>query len=235
MSQRFHLDEPVGNQNSVVLAGPEATHLIRVMRAKSGDQVVLFDGSGVEFVGVITELGRGTVELRIETREEVDREIEGRLTMGIALPKGDRQRWVVEKLVELGVTQLVPLHAERSVARIDDKARQRLERYVIEASKQCGRNRLMNITPAQSLATFLVEANNQSLRWFLHLGEVASPPSPSPRALSSACVAVGPEGGWTKQESAAAANAGWEVVSLGPRTLRVETAALFAASILVSG
>ena len=117
--------------------------MIHVLRAKPGLEVMLFDGSGSEFLARVEKVERSAVRLTVVERRIVDRELPKPLTLGIALPKGDRQRWLMEKATGLGVTQLTPLITERGVAQPTDDARRRLERAVIEASKQCGRNRLM--------------------------------------------------------------------------------------------
>ena len=130
------------------MTGAEARHLSKVMRGKPGDEVALFDGSGREYRAKILTVGRDAVELEIlETRDD-DREPDVAATALLALPKGDRQKWAVEKLCELGVRRVVPLDCRRSDVKFDDGVRERLERYALEASKQCGRLRLMSITPS---------------------------------------------------------------------------------------
>ncbi len=115
MSDRYFTDEPITG-GSVVLAGAEAHHLIHVMRAAPGHRVTLFNGSGDEFPAVVERVGRAEVELTVLARESVNRELPFELTLGVALPKGERQRWLVEKAVELGVTRIVPLRTCRAVA-----------------------------------------------------------------------------------------------------------------------
>src|SRR4029078_8817654 len=127
------------------LQGAEAHHLAQVMRAKCGDEVCLFDGSGFEFRASIRKIGRVEVEFEIVESRQVDREMARHITLAVSLPKGDRQRWLVEKTTELGVARLVPLVTRYSVAQPVGNATTRLRRAVIEASKQCGRNRLMEI------------------------------------------------------------------------------------------
>jgi 16S rRNA (uracil1498-N3)-methyltransferase len=129
----------------------------------------------------------------------------------------------------LGVAELVPLETERGVAQPSEGALDRLRRGVIEASKQCGRNRLMKIGSAQSCRAFFANALSNGLRLLAHPGG-SSVRSVLPRAadFSSATVlaAVGPEGGFSDEEIGAATSAGWTTVDLGPRILRVETAAI---------
>src|SRR5579885_1803665 len=108
MADRYFVAEPITG-NSARLADEEAHHLAHVMRAKPGQEVVLFDGGGAEWRARVARVGRSEIELELLTRHEVDRELSCELTLGVALPKGDRQKWLVEKAVELGVRRLVPL------------------------------------------------------------------------------------------------------------------------------
>jgi 16S rRNA (uracil1498-N3)-methyltransferase len=200
--------------------------VLHVLRGRPGDSITLFDGSGDEFEGLIAETGRREVRVKVVSRRAVDRELPIRLMLGVALPKGERQRFLVEKLVELGTSALIPLSALRSVAQPGGSATDRLGRYVVEASKQCGRNRLMEILPARGFCDFLAAAPVRALRMVAH-------PSPSPQCLSDALsiggevwAAIGPEGGFTSEEIEKARAANWRLVDLGPRILRVETAAV---------
>src|SRR5262245_53662296 len=149
MSERFFIAAPITDEQAI-LDGPEAHHLAHVMRAQAGQTVTLFDGSGYEFVAEIKAISKREVQLTIVERREANRESPVKLTLAVALPKGERQRWLIEKAVELGVTGLIPVQTERGVAQPSETALERLRRGVIEASKQCGRNRLMEIHPAQS-------------------------------------------------------------------------------------
>jgi 16S rRNA (uracil1498-N3)-methyltransferase len=231
MSERFFSSNPI-TADRVVLDGAEAHHLLHVMRAAAGDSVTLFDGSGAEFIAVVEKLARTHVELRVTQRHETDREISFALTVGVALPKGDRQKMLVEKLTELGVTTLVPLFTERAVAQPAAAALDRLRRSVVEAAKQCGRNRLMQINEPQrwndwvSLSPLAGELRSpDELRLIAHPGG-----KPLQQFLGhgplSTILTIGPEGGLTDEEVAAAVATGWQTVHLGPRILRVETAAV---------
>jgi 16S rRNA (uracil1498-N3)-methyltransferase len=234
MSERFFSTQPITGEHAT-LDGPEAHHLLHVMRAAAGTQVTLFDNSGAEFAAIVETTRRAEATLRITDRHEINRELPFPLIVGVALPKGDRQKWLVEKLTEIGVTMLVPLNTERGVAQPTTSATERLTHSVIEAAKQCGRNRLMKIAHPQPIATFLTAPG---------VGDLRSPDTrrliahPNARTLSQldlstpapTTIAVGPEGGFTDAEVAAALGAGWQQVSLGPRILRVETAAIALAS-----
>ncbi len=235
MSERYFVDEPI-SPGRVVLGGPEAHHLIHVMRAAAGRRIVLFDGSGAEFPAVVQQVGRSEVELAVAAREDVNRELPIDVTLGIALPKGERQKWLVEKAVELGVTRIVPLRTERGVAQPVEQALLRLRRAVVEASKQCGRNRLLQIREPQDWPDFLEEAAGVPCRVLAHplgKGDRRALPFPSEGLPDAVVLAVGPEGGFAAEEVALAVAAGWHVVDLGPRILRVETAALLLVAMVV--
>ncbi len=230
MSDRFFSPQPITGER-VTLDGPEAHHLLHVMRAKVGEQVTLFDGSGAEFDAEIVRCGRSEIETRVLERREVDRELPFELVVGVSLPKGDRQKWLVEKLTELGVTHLVPLVTARGVAQPTDSALERLERSVIEAAKQCGRNRLMHIDKPAEWDVWLYSRFPDS-RCF-----VAQPHGTLPTELDFATqrtthIAVGPEGGFSDGEIAEAIAAGWQTVNLGSRILRIETAAVALAAVV---
>lgn len=233
---RYYSESPI-LADRVVLAGPEAHHLIHVMRASPGLEVVVFDGSGAEFSARVERLGRTEVELAILQRTETDRELPGDLTVAVALPKGDRQKWLVEKATELGVTRLVPLETARGVAQPVEQALARLRRGVIEASKQCGRNRLMEIAPPERWEALVGSSVSYDLRLVAHpqdnTGQAADPIGGlRDRSPAKVIVGVGPEGGFTASEVQLARAAGWQMMDLGPRILRIETAAITVAAIL---
>ena len=236
MSQRFFVEPPITGETAT-LADAEAHHLIHVMRACPGDEVTLFDGSGAEFASRITKLGRTSVDVAVLSRREISRELPFDLTLGVAMPRGDRQKWLVEKATELGVTRLVPLVTARSVAEPGSGTLDKLRRAVIESAKQCGRNRLMQIAPPQPWSDFLAAAPADALRVVAHPtidtsgSPLSSPIDPSTNAV---LVAIGPEGGFTDEEIAGATQGGWQLVGLGPRILRIETAALAVVSRLTA-
>jgi 16S rRNA (uracil1498-N3)-methyltransferase len=230
MADRYFVETPIVSDRAV-LADAEAHHLVHVMRAKPGLEVVLFDGTGAEFLARVERTGRSEVELQVLARQEVDRELPVPLVLGVALPKGDRQKWLVEKTVELGVGQLVPLITCRSVAQPVEKALERLRRAVIEASKQCGRNRLMDIAEPQPWGEFVRNTTPTDRRWLAHPGTKKRQPLSLDQPPHRVLLAVGPEGGFTDDEVDQAIEAGWDMVDLGPRILRVETAALLLAGL----
>ncbi len=225
MANRFYVNSPLA-PGQVLLEGAEAHHLATVSRVRPGDQVSLFNGDGCEYLARVTEARRRRVELEILAVERPAREPGIRIEVAAPLPKGDRAQFLLEKLTELGVAAYVPLSTRRSVVQPGEGKQGKLERYVIEASKQCGRNTLMRVAPPASWESYCWRPDLPALRFVAHPGGVEAV-WPAGRDLA---LAVGPEGGFADEEIEAARTAGWKVVHLGPRVLRIETAALVMAA-----
>jgi 16S rRNA (uracil1498-N3)-methyltransferase len=224
MADRFFTPQPLA-PGEVALDGPEAHHLAAVRRFGPGDRVTLFNGDGREYPAEVVAVGKRSATLAVLAVVEADRELGFPLLVAAALPKGDRADFLVEKLTELGATRFVPLVTARSVVP-KESAVEKFRRAVIEASKQCGRNVLMAVDAPVRWAKFVRSADLPAVKFVLHPGGGALPES----AAGGAAVAVGPEGGFTAEEVSEAVTAGWRPASLGPRVLRVETAAVAAAA-----
>lgn len=250
MSERYYISEQkeLLAQGKAVLTGAESLHLTRVMRQKPGDEVLLFDGSGREFRGVIDAVGRDRVELTLIETREATACTGPELTMAVALPKGERQKWLVEKLTELGVHRYIPLRVERQDVKFDANVGKRLERQVIEASKQCGRLRLMEIGPEMSrreIVDWLPKEEQVDLLKilshpisdgafgqfsFAQFMERFTASGLFPRRI---LIAIGPVGGLTHAEVQEAVDDQWDTLDLGEQVYRVETAAIVAASLFL--
>jgi 16S rRNA (uracil1498-N3)-methyltransferase len=232
MSDRFYTADHLG-PGEYLLTGAEAHHIATVRRFAAGDRITLFNGDGNEYAAEIVGASKKCVSLRILGSTAVDRELPVDVAIASALPKGDRAEFLVEKLTELGVTRFIPLVAERSVVVPKPSVVEKFTRIVIEASKQCGRNRLMVIDPPISWADLLKRTDLPRSRTVLHTSGTGS--EMLRRETEPSIVAVGPEGGFTPGEIVAAVAVGWQTASLGSRILRVETAAFAAAAIIASG
>lgn len=232
MAERFYC-AGAAEGGMLRLEGDEARHLARVRRIGPGETVELFDGQGFATRAEVVSTGRDTVTLRAVGGPLPDRAPILELTLMTAVPKGDRFDWLVEKATEIGVARLVPVMAERSV--VDPRAGklERLRRTVIEACKQCGRNRLMGLEPVASWAEVAARPGDH-LRLLAHPTHGRLPDWPRPPASGRAWVAVGPEGGFTDAEVETARDRGWQTVGLGPTLLRIETAGLVACAQLLA-
>lgn len=223
MAERFYVNCELSPAAEVVLHGPEAHHLAAVCRARVGDVVCLFNGDGQEYPARIVDVSRRDVTLEVVSRESPARELPHLLHLATPLPKGDRAWFLVEKLTELGVGVLTILETERSVVQAREAKVEKLQRYVVEASKQCGRNVLMRLDGPRRWAEFVQDAALPAARMLAHPSATGTTASPQEVDVVAA---VGPEGGFAEHELTQALNAGWRCVALGPRILRIETAAL---------
>jgi 16S rRNA (uracil1498-N3)-methyltransferase len=226
MSERFYVNHPLV-LGPLVLTGAEAHHLVHVCRIRVGAQVYLFNGDGKQYCADVCAAGKHDVTLEVKTAEKTQHELGYRLEVAAPLPRGDRAQFLVEKLTELGATDFVPLRTARSVVQPRAAHLEKLRRHVIEASKQCGRNVLLQVATLADWSTYIRRADLPAERILAH-------PAPFEFRVSSfefrkeagVALAVGPEGGFTEEEVDLARAAGWRTVCLGPRILRVETAAL---------
>jgi 16S rRNA (uracil1498-N3)-methyltransferase len=223
MSERFFLSMPP-RDGRAVLVGDEARHLARVMRCTVGDEVVVFDGSGTSWRARVASIGRDEVMLDMGEAVTASRLTRVPLTLAVALPKGERQKWLVEKLTELGVERLVPLATTRGVAEATPAAVERLSRGVVEACKQCGRDGLMQIGGPKGVAEVVGGTGGGAV--LLVADRDGVPLEEIVTAGNLVVALVGPEGGFTAEELATVEAAGGRRVSLGPHVLRVETAAI---------
>ncbi len=242
MIPRFFISNPPqGDQ--VDLTGGEAHHMIDVRRMVEGDRVTLFDNGGAEYAGVIERIiggGAGlSVRIRVSERGQTDREPAVKIVIATAIPKGERADTMAQKCAELGCHTWIPLECARSVVRFVPGREGKLEKWrrvALEASKQCGRNRVMEVGEPCAFEALLKEgAKTPGLRLICAL-------TPSARPLKNLlaekghpkdiiCL-VGPEGGFTDEEMTQAAAAGFIPVRLARSILRTETAAIAATAII---
>lgn len=233
MSERFYTSSEL-TPGPVEIEGAEARHLAAVCRLREGDAVVLFNGDGADYPADVVAVGKKRVALEVTERRPVDREAAVRIEIAASLPKGDRAQFLIEKLTELGVASFVPLLCRRSIVQPSDNTIEKFERYVIEASKQCGRNVLMRIAPPTPWNAY-AENPTDDLRIFAHPGVETPIAAGEWKTRPSIRCAIGPEGGFTDEEAAVARTHAWRPIHLGPRILRTETAAIALAAIVIAG
>ena len=227
------------HSGGIVEMGREtASHLAKVLRARSGDELILFDGEGAEYSAAIDTVRGARVTVAVGAARAVDRESPLRITLIQCVPRGDRMDFVVQKATELGVACIVPVLSQRSVVRLDAaQAASKLlhwQAVAISACEQCGRNRLPRVASAQPLLNFLgalPPEPAQNLRLVLEPAIEAmtvTARAPPETAVQSVEFAIGPEGGFAPEELEAFQLCGFSPVGLGPRVLRTETAAIAA-------
>lgn len=219
--------------DKIILGKDETRHLRDVLRLSEGDEVAVFDGSGFDRSCVIENMSKKGAILAVrEKTNSPATESPLDLTMAVALTKGDKFEFVIQKCVELGVRNLVPLLTDRCDVKLHDKTESKMERWrkiVIESSKQCGRGILMDISEPISFASLLDTGDTRNIVLFSERGGE----KPGDFGFGDEIVAVvGPEGGWSDEELEYAKNAEVRIVTLGGRILRAETAAVSVATIL---
>ena len=253
---RFYVSKESVKGNQILISGKEAHHILDVMRLKISDRIVVFDGTGKEYVGKVKEAGRKSLSLEIIEKRDVVNQDRHSVTLIQAIPKKDKMDYIVEKATELGVGCVIPVTTTRTIPDWNESKKtgivQRWQKIAQEAAKQCGRADLPEIgaiAPFEELIRHCEEpkATKQSKK------EIASPLKGLAMtvwdydlkliaALSDKAVklkealkgcpagniiaAVGPEGDFTAEEIAAAEGKGFKTVNLGSRVLKSDTAAL---------
>jgi len=230
MTRRYFAAHLPAQGGIVTLDDMESHHATNVIRLKAGEAITLFDGIGNQCKATIETVGRREVICKSEPLSKINRENRIVLTLGIAMPKGDRSKELVERLTELGVNRLVPLHCNRTQWPVPNNAIQKWQRVVIDACKQSQRNHLMEITPPQSLAAWLTTENESSVvsRFIAHPDDDSSVAQSNVLSANQIHAIIGPEGGFSDDEVTLAIDHGWRRMSFGERLYRIETAAILA-------
>ena len=229
MPPRFFIDQPLQAGDKLSLPPGAARH-VQVLRLQPGAIITLFNGDGAEWLASVTQMGRSDVAVQVGACTLVEREIALDITLALGVPANERMDGLIEKATELGVARVQPLMCERSVLRLaGERARKKLAHWqgvAVAACEQSGRTRVPQIGPVLSMTEWLASlgAVADGARWVLSLRDAL--PLHRLAAPLSLISLSGPEGGLTEAEERAAAVAGFQAVSLGPRVLRADTAPL---------
>jgi 16S rRNA (uracil1498-N3)-methyltransferase len=232
----FFVDPKDVHDRVALVRGDELKHLSRVLRKKEGEHVVLLDGEDHAFEAVIRMIDATHAECEVLDVKHRVNEPKIDVTLAVSLLRNPaRFDFLVEKVTELGVRTIVPLLCERTIPRGEKHTR--IEKIALSAMKQCGRSYLPKTQPLTSLASLLDHADDYELRLIPHerieqshfIGSVLQ----HHPQINSALIVIGPEGGFSEQEMQLASEKGLVPISLGPRRLRAETAAISAVSWVV--
>ncbi|HEY9036705.1 MAG TPA: 16S rRNA (uracil(1498)-N(3))-methyltransferase [Pseudomonadales bacterium] len=230
---RVYTAQAIRANSTLLLEEAPSHHLGRVLRAKPGQTVVLFDGSGGEYPGRITAIDKHGVTVAVTAHNPVERERATALHLGLALIKPERFDWAIEKCTELGAAAITPLYTQYTDQKIRreqlDKKLQRWQQIAISACEQSGRNRIPVIHAPLALDEWLT-ARDEAAKF------VADPSGltlDQNTAATTAALLIGPEGGLTAEEVQAGLQAGFNKLALGPAILRAETAAITALTIIM--
>lgn len=222
------------------MAGPtarldesESHHALHVLRLNVGDEVELFDGSGASALASVADVTRKSVGLHVGTLCPATPQQRPRLIVAAAPPRGDRLKSMVEKLTELGADEFIPMRTVRSVIDPRQSKLEKLRGTVIAAMKQSGRNRLMKVHETTEFSVVLRKASlGNQLIHIAHPGEASDETSTAKR--SDKVLLIGPEGGFTREEVLQATDYAATRISWPEGILRIETATVVFASLLIS-
>lgn len=235
---RLFLDLPLQVGASVALDGAPLHYIARVLRLRTGDELVVFNGEGGEFKAQVNALEKRSAALTLREFDAVSRASTLPLTLALGVSKGDRMDFAIQKSTELGVHAIQPLLTERSVVTFRDteRASKRVEHWqqiARSACEQCERNDVPVIAPPVEFSVWLTQWSANDGQLGLLLARNAAQPLPAlPRPSGAVFLLIGPEGGLSAAEQGGAVAAGFTGLSLGPRTLRTETAAITAVAAL---
>lgn len=218
------------NGDRVVMSEENAAHMIKSLRMKVGEAVTLCDGK-YDYGCIISAVGNG-VECQVISKTPNATEPAVEVTLYQCVPKGDKLESVVQKAVELGAHRIVPVLSDRCVSRPDEKsAAKKAARYnkiALEACKQCGRGKIVGVSPMIGFSQAVEQIHSHDCALFFYEGGGEKLNAGLTDGCKSIAVFIGPEGGFEEHEVAAAKAAGAKICSLGPRILRTETAPLAA-------
>ncbi|RTE08493.1 16S rRNA (uracil(1498)-N(3))-methyltransferase [Paenibacillus whitsoniae] len=239
--QRYFLppEQFSANGLTVLIEGDDAHHLMRVMRAEEGDEVICSNGQDREVLVRLTELDKGRVTGTVVQELPMNAEAAVQVWIAQSLPKGDKMELIIQKGTEIGAARFLPFLSERTIVQYDAKKEakrtERWQKIAKEAAEQAHRNRVPQIESVYTWKQLLQRAKEADVAWICYEKEDGQQLRPAIQAAvdagrlapgKSVLIAVGPEGGFTEQEIQQAEDAGFRSVSLGARILRTETAAM---------
>lgn len=233
---RLYVDMPLIPDSDLLLPEDVAHHLVRVLRAETGKPLVLFNGSGGCFDAELIETGKKTARVRLLAFHTDNRHSPLHTHLGQVMSRGERMDYAIQKATELGVTEITPLLSERCELKLrgEERADKKLEhwrRVAIAACEQCGRNRLPTLHEPRVLEDWLATTEADCR---LVLAPAVQGGLPAQITPARVALLIGPEGGLSEREIAAACAQGFQPWQLGPRVMRTETAPVAALAVLQS-
>jgi 16S rRNA (uracil1498-N3)-methyltransferase len=234
---RFFISPEQVSGQSITISGEDVNHIVKVLRMKTGDELLLCDGKGAEYSAKIVQVNKSDITAEVKARSM--REIRYPLiTLGQGLPKSDKMDWIVQKATELGVANIVPLTTERTIVKPKDEEKRvaRWQKIAREAAMQSNRPDIPLVETIRPFSDFVQIPNSELRTLRLMPWEEGTVPIkeilPANPGMKNIIVLIGPEGGFSAHEAEAAQGKGFHLASLGPNILRTETAAIAALSMI---
>ncbi len=228
MSPRLYVDQPLRAGSTLSLPAGPARH-VQVLRLQPGAALTLFDGAGGEWRACVLHMGRSEVQVQVDEHDPTERELALPVTLALGMPANERMDTLVEKATELGAAVVQPLVCQRSVLRLSgERAHKKVQHWhgvAVAACEQSGRTRVPRIEPVLAFAAWLAGLPEAGGVRRVLLSFAGALPTPHAGPGGVLCLS-GPEGGLTEAEEAAARQAGFVAMCLGPRVLRADTAPL---------
>ncbi len=235
---RFYVNKESIKTTSIYISGKEAHHILGVMRLKLLDDVVVFDGTGKEYAGVIKKADRKSLEVEIKEIRNAPRKEFHIVTLIQAIPKKEKMDYICEKATELGVFSIIPVTTERTIPDWGSEKKaslvERWRRIGREAAKQCGRLDIPEVRPIMPVEEAIKAVNGYDLKLIAALNNKTIELKDALKSCKSAkkAIAIGPEGDFTAEEIDAAVKSNFLIVNLGPLTLKSDTAGLAVLSVM---
>ncbi|UCH12642.1 MAG: 16S rRNA (uracil(1498)-N(3))-methyltransferase [Candidatus Omnitrophota bacterium] len=237
--RRFFIDKSNITKEGLVITGKEAHHIRDVIRLKPDDSFIGFDKDGFQYICRIKNINKDKVKAVIERKQKSSLKMQD-VTLACAIPKLSRMDYIVQKATELGVKNLIPMQTDRTEVKLNEqRAKSKIshwKRIAIESSKQCGRDQILKVSEIKKFGEVIKNSNRYKTKLIPCIFDKTRPIKGVLSKLQSDAVLIliGPEGDFTSSEIELAINAGFIPVSLGPLVLRVDTAAIFALSLVMS-
>lgn len=235
---RFYVPEEAVKGSSIRISGKEAHHILDVMRLKVSDEVVVFDGTGKEYTGIVKEAGYKSLSIEIVRTRKTSSDEGYSVTLIQAIPKKEKMDYIAQKATELGIDIIIPVTTERTIPDWNESKKvntvERWRKISLEAAKQCGRTVLPEIRPILTIEEAIKNSGGYGLKLIAALDDKAIKLKDALKAYTggSIVIAIGPEGDFTPAEIKTAEDNGFKIVNLGPRVLKSDTAGLAALAMI---
>lgn len=239
---RFYIEQNQIHDDYITIEGSDVNHIKNVLRMKVGEAMILCDGQGTDYHCTIDTLSNDFIQAKVVEVEDTQTELPAKIYLFQGLPKKDKMELIIQKAVELGVYQIVPVMMKRSVVKLDDKKKEqkKLERWqsiATSAAKQSGRGIIPEVVPVMSYKEAIAMAKEMDYKVlpFEHAEgmEETKKIIKEVQGKKTVAVFIGPEGGFEDDEVAYAMESGIKSITLGKRILRTETAGLTILSVLM--
>ncbi len=218
--------------DEMTIEGEEFAHAVNVLRIKEGENIIVCDNSGWEYLSVVDKISKKQFTVKVVDKKQSECEAKTQVTLIAGYLKGDKTELIVQKAVELGVYKIVVFSSEYSSAYMNDNKLARLNKVSVESAKQCGRSIAPEVVYADCFEKALEEGEGFENKLFAC--EFAEENKADLFNLCGSCaIVVGSEGGFSKEESKLAFEKGYQTVFLGKRILRAETAAIVLTGIVM--